>query len=92
MIDDDLPITYTDDLAAVDWTRLKDDLTADDFDNGRTPDELRRSFENSAVVVFAGTAAASSARPAPCPTGCATPTSWTYGHTATTAAAASPRG
>ena len=53
MIDDDPPITYTDDLAAVDWTRLKDDLTADDFDNGRTPDELRRSFENSAVVVFA---------------------------------------
>jgi predicted GNAT family acetyltransferase len=28
-------------------------LTADDFDNGRTPDELRRSFENSAVVALA---------------------------------------
>jgi predicted GNAT family acetyltransferase len=53
MSEDDMPITYSHDPAAVDWSRLKDDLTADDFDNGRTPDELRRSFENSAVVVFA---------------------------------------
>jgi predicted GNAT family acetyltransferase len=53
MNEDDPPITYDHDLAAVDWARLKDDLSADDFDNGRTPDELRRSFENSAVVVFA---------------------------------------
>ena len=50
---DDPPITYSHDPAAIDWARLKDDLLADDFDNGRTPDELRRSFENSAVVVFA---------------------------------------
>ena len=53
MIDDDPPITYTDDLAAVDWTRRKDGPRADEFDKGRTPDERRRSFENSAVVVFA---------------------------------------
>jgi predicted GNAT family acetyltransferase len=53
MTEDDAPITYTHDLTAIDWSRLKDDLSADDFDNGRTPDELRRSFENSAVVVFA---------------------------------------
>ena len=46
-------ITYTQTTDGVDWARLKDDLTADDFDNGRTPDELRRSFENSAVVAFA---------------------------------------
>ena len=52
-VTDDLPLIYTHDPAAVNWARLKDDLTADDFDNGRTPDELRRSFENSAVVVFA---------------------------------------
>jgi len=48
-----MEITYTYDTAGVDWTRLKDDLMADDFDNGRTPEELRRSFENSAVIVFA---------------------------------------
>jgi predicted GNAT family acetyltransferase len=53
MTKDELAITYTHDLATIDWSRLKDDLLADDFDNGRTPDELRRSFENSAVVVFA---------------------------------------
>jgi predicted GNAT family acetyltransferase len=46
-------ITYTQSTAGVDWAQLKADLEADDFDNGRTPDELRRSFENSAVVVFA---------------------------------------
>jgi predicted GNAT family acetyltransferase len=32
---------------------LKSDLVADDFDNGRSGEELRRSFENSAVYVFA---------------------------------------
>lgn len=46
-------ITYTQNTTGVDWERLKADLQADDFDNGRTPDELRRSFENSAVVAFA---------------------------------------
>jgi len=48
-----MEIQYTKTTANVDWSRLKADLAADDFDNGRTPDELRRSFENSAVVVFA---------------------------------------
>ncbi|CUS03633.2 GCN5-related N-acetyltransferase [Candidatus Promineifilum breve] len=46
-------ITFTQTLDGVDWARLKTDLQADDFDNGRTPDELRRSFENSAVIAFA---------------------------------------
>ena len=46
-------ITYTQTTAGVDWTRLTADLRADDFDNGRTPDELRLSGENSAVNVFA---------------------------------------
>ena len=46
-------ITYSQTTEGVDWERLTADLQADDFDNGRTPDELRRSFENSAVVVFA---------------------------------------
>ena len=37
----------------VDWAALKRDLAADDFDNGRTPDELERSFRASRAVVFA---------------------------------------
>ena len=48
-----LDIIYSTTTDGVDWARLKDDLTADDFDNGRTPEELRRSFENSAAVAFA---------------------------------------
>ena len=46
-------ITYSQTTEGVDWEVLTADLQADDFDNGRTPDELRRSFENSAVVAFA---------------------------------------
>lgn len=46
-------ITYTQTTHGIDWKRLTADLQADDFDNGRTPDELRRSFENSAVAAFA---------------------------------------
>lgn len=46
-------ITYSQTTAGVDWEQLTADLRADDFDNGRTPDELRQSFENSAVVAFA---------------------------------------
>lgn len=46
-------ITYSTTTANIDWEQLTADLRADDFDNGRTPDELRRSFENSAAVAFA---------------------------------------
>lgn len=46
-------ITYAQTTNSVDWEQLTADLQADDFDNGRTPEELRRSFENSAVVAFA---------------------------------------
>jgi len=46
-------ITYSTTTANIDWEQLTADLQADDFDNGRTPDELQRSFENSAVVAFA---------------------------------------
>ncbi len=38
-------------LAGVDWTILKDDLGRDNFDNGRTADELRLSFERSHATV-----------------------------------------
>lgn len=48
-----MEIEYTNDHAGVDWAALKAALLADDFDNGRTPDQLRRSFENSFAVAFA---------------------------------------
>jgi GNAT superfamily N-acetyltransferase len=41
------------DLAGVDWEAVKADLTADAFDNGRTPGALRRSFEASQFVAIA---------------------------------------
>ena len=44
------------DLARVDWVRAKADLKADDFDNGRSPDALRLSFERSAHVALAWSA------------------------------------
>ena len=49
-------ITYKTDLGAVDWGRMKATLAGDDFDNGRTPEQLRESFGNSyaAVVAYDG--------------------------------------
>lgn len=46
-------ISYSLSCEEVDWIRLKSALARDRFDNGRIPDQLRRSFENSAVVVIA---------------------------------------
>ena len=40
-------------LVGIDWHRLKADLESDDFDNGRSPDALRRSFEQSRHVAVA---------------------------------------
>jgi ribosomal protein S18 acetylase RimI-like enzyme len=40
-------------LAGIDWVRAKADLAADAFDNGRSSDALRRSFENSQHVAIA---------------------------------------
>jgi ribosomal protein S18 acetylase RimI-like enzyme len=37
----------------IDWQRTKADLAADAFDNGRSPEALRRSFEQSQHVAFA---------------------------------------
>jgi predicted GNAT family acetyltransferase len=42
-----------DTLDGVDWSALRADLLADDFDNGRPPAALRRSFENSQHVAIA---------------------------------------
>ena len=40
-------------LEGIDWLQVKADLAADDFDNGRNPEALRRSFHQSQHVAFA---------------------------------------
>jgi ribosomal protein S18 acetylase RimI-like enzyme len=40
-------------LAGIDWEQAKADLAADHFDNGRSAEALRRSFEHSQHVAFA---------------------------------------
>lgn len=45
-------IRFDDDVDAVDWVVAKVALAADDFDNGRSPDQLHRSFAQSQHVVF----------------------------------------
>ena len=40
-------------LDGIDWRAVRADLIADDFDNGRSPDALRRSFERSQHVAIA---------------------------------------
>ena len=40
-------------LDGIDWEQAKADLAADDWDNGRSADALRRSFEQSQHVAFA---------------------------------------
>ena len=40
-------------LEGIDWPAVKAELTADDFDNGRTAEALRRSFERSQHVAIA---------------------------------------
>ena len=46
-------VQYTMDLSDVDWHAMKAAVAADDFDNGRTADQLRRSFEASHVACIA---------------------------------------
>lgn len=48
-----MTIIYQQDAQSIDWAALTSALKADDFDNGRTPAQLRLSFENSYAVVFA---------------------------------------
>jgi len=52
----DPEIRYETSLEGVDWEQMKASLAADDFDNGRTPGQLRESFLNShaAVVAYDG--------------------------------------
>jgi GNAT superfamily N-acetyltransferase len=46
-------IRYPMSTDGIDWTALKEALRADDFDNGRTPEQYRISHQNSAAVIFA---------------------------------------
>ena len=48
-----MDVAIDDSLDGVDWARAKADLAADEFDNGRSPDALRRSFERSQHVAMA---------------------------------------
>jgi threonine dehydratase len=48
-----LPFTFQLGCTGIDWAALKQALNDDDFDNGRSPEQLRISCENSAVNVFA---------------------------------------
>jgi len=46
-------IRYVTNTRGIDWPALKQALAADDFDNGRTPEQYQTSHENSAAVIFA---------------------------------------
>jgi ribosomal protein S18 acetylase RimI-like enzyme len=48
-----MDIVYKTSLTDVDWVTLKEILAADNFDNGRTPEQLRTSFQNSYAAVMA---------------------------------------
>jgi len=50
---DAVTVDIDDALDRVDWMRAKERLAADDFDNGRSPEALRRSFEQSTHVALA---------------------------------------
>jgi hypothetical protein len=46
-------IRIDDSLAGIDWAQVKADLAADDFDNGRSPEALRCSFEGTRHIAIA---------------------------------------
>ena len=48
-----MPVRIECDLDGVDWIAVTADLRADDFDNGRTPAALHRSFAQSQHVAIA---------------------------------------
>lgn len=46
-------VQYKRDIEGVDWEEMKATLNADQFDNGRNPDQYKRSFEGSYSKVIA---------------------------------------
>ena len=46
-------VMFKQDLIGVDWLEMKRVLEQDQFDNGRTPEQLERSFANSKVTCIA---------------------------------------
>ena len=46
-------VAYRTDLNDVSWTQMKRTLRRDQFDNGRSPQQLQISFENSYAVCIA---------------------------------------
>lgn len=48
-----LEVTYKTNLDNVDWHQMKAILRADAFDNGRNPEQLKKSFENSYATCIA---------------------------------------
>lgn len=46
-------VRYKTDLDNVNWQEMKSTLAVDRFDNGRTPKQLQKSFENSYATVIA---------------------------------------
>ena len=46
-------VNYKTDLEGVDWAEMKATLQEDAFDNGRSPEQLKVSFENSFAVCIA---------------------------------------
>jgi predicted GNAT family acetyltransferase len=48
-----MTVRIGDSIEGIDWDQAKADLEADDFDNGRSPAALRRSFESSQHAAIA---------------------------------------
>lgn len=48
-----MAIRFDTSSGGIDWAQAKTDLAADHFDNGRSAEALRRSFEQSQHVAFA---------------------------------------
>ena len=48
-----MAVSFDSSLEGIDWAQAKADLAADRFDNGRSAEALRRSFEQSQHVAFA---------------------------------------
>lgn len=46
-------VEYTKEVERADWQEMKRVLVEDDFDNGRTAEQLQRSFANSFAVCLA---------------------------------------